>query len=158
MPYPGIAVSRSLGDKAASRLGVSHVPDVVVRRWEVTDAYIILASDGLWDTVSCKAAVRTASKYVLSGGGWPPLSPLLADAILSLTFSSHRSRHKTCRGGCEALCDTAIKDPDADNVTVVLGCLDFGDGPPPPAAEADSLVAENVEAMTHLHVSAVSPT
>jgi len=82
----------------------------------------------------------------------------LTPALLPRPCPRRRSRHKTCRGGCEALCDTAIKDPDADNVTVVLGCLDFGDGPPPPAAEADALVAETVVAMTHLHVSAVSPT
>lgn len=52
MPYPGIVVSRSLGDRCASKLGVSHIPEVRSFELQPTDKYLLLATDGLWDALS----------------------------------------------------------------------------------------------------------
>ena len=67
MPYPGIVVSRAFGDNVAARLGVSHLPDVLVRPWKPGDRFLILASDGLWDVLSPKSAFKAASVYDHSG-------------------------------------------------------------------------------------------
>lgn len=48
--YPGIAMSRSLGDTIAHEIGVSSVPIIASRQLkEGQDFFIVLGSDGLWD-------------------------------------------------------------------------------------------------------------
>jgi serine/threonine protein phosphatase PrpC len=66
MPYPGIVVSRAFGDNVAARLGVTHTPDVLVRPWVAGDRFLIIASDGLWDALTPKGAVKAAGAYVFS--------------------------------------------------------------------------------------------
>ncbi|CAI5458324.1 unnamed protein product [Closterium sp. Yama58-4] len=50
-PMLGLAMSRSLGDKLAHTVGVSATPEVVVRRLDQSDAFLVLGSDGLWEYV-----------------------------------------------------------------------------------------------------------
>ncbi|CAG9328341.1 unnamed protein product [Blepharisma stoltei] len=54
---PGLAMSRSIGDRFATEVGV--IPDPDMRQFELTkdDKFIILASDGLWDVMSNEEAV-----------------------------------------------------------------------------------------------------
>lgn len=62
-PAAALAVSRSLGDldfKEPHRL-VSGDPEVGVVRLTPGDAFLLLASDGLWDVVSDQAAVDVAA-------------------------------------------------------------------------------------------------
>ena len=60
--YPGIAMSRSLGDKIAHDIGVSCEPDIKI--FEIkNDKGIILASDGLWEFLSNKKCVEIFEKY-----------------------------------------------------------------------------------------------
>jgi serine/threonine protein phosphatase PrpC len=50
LPYPGIVVTRTLGDSCISKQGVLCVPDVVIHTIDPTvDAFLVLASDGVWD-------------------------------------------------------------------------------------------------------------
>ncbi len=49
---PGLAMSRSLGDTVASKVGVISEPDIFIRKIEVRDKMIVLASDGLWEIYS----------------------------------------------------------------------------------------------------------
>jgi len=62
MPYPGLAMSRSLGDDVAHRVGASAEPYVTVHDLTDADEFVILASDGLWDTITSKGAVKMVSK------------------------------------------------------------------------------------------------
>merc|ERR1719221_288905 len=65
---PGLAVSRSLGDGAARRLGV--IPNPVITMHKVdrgADRFVLLASDGLWDSLSNHDAVRVAAKSLQRG-------------------------------------------------------------------------------------------
>lgn len=57
--YPGIAMSRSLGDKFAKTIGVSCDPDIIEYALdENIDHYVIIASDGLWDHISNEEAEK----------------------------------------------------------------------------------------------------
>ncbi|TPX38604.1 hypothetical protein SeMB42_g06633 [Synchytrium endobioticum] len=49
LPYPGLAITRSLGDSTATKIGVLHTPDVITRELSEPDAFVVLASDGIWD-------------------------------------------------------------------------------------------------------------
>jgi len=59
--FPGLAMSRSLGDGCLKNYGVTAEPEVhnISGLWEVCEAPVILmASDGLWDTISIEDTMR----------------------------------------------------------------------------------------------------
>ena len=49
--FPGILLSRSLGDEVASSVGCFAVPEIARREVRKRDRALILASDGVWDAV-----------------------------------------------------------------------------------------------------------
>ena len=51
-PLPGLAMSRSFGDRIATFAGVNAIPEV--KRLELTpnDKFIIVGSDGIWEYIS----------------------------------------------------------------------------------------------------------
>ena len=49
--FPGIAMSRSMGDLVAKEIGVSNEEEISIREISKNDKYIVLASDCLWDNV-----------------------------------------------------------------------------------------------------------
>eukprot|EP00928_Gymnodinium_smaydae_P078859 TRINITY_DN62921_c0_g1_i1.p1 TRINITY_DN62921_c0_g1~~TRINITY_DN62921_c0_g1_i1.p1 ORF type:complete len:692 (-),score=163.10 TRINITY_DN62921_c0_g1_i1:105-2180(-) len=65
----GLAVSRSLGDKEFKRPDiVSGDPEITIHELDwYTDEFVILASDGVWDVVSDKVAVRLVRKCLVEG-------------------------------------------------------------------------------------------
>ncbi len=62
----GLAMTRSLGDTEAHKVGVSHKP--YQRRISIKkdDEFIIVASDGLWDVISTEEAARVLNEYIAS--------------------------------------------------------------------------------------------
>ena len=50
--YPGIAMSRSLGDAVGKTIGVCYEPEIMLRNIHRDNMYIVVASDGLWDVLS----------------------------------------------------------------------------------------------------------
>jgi serine/threonine protein phosphatase PrpC len=46
---PGLAMSRSLGDTVGKQAGVISTPDIYTYTLTPSDAYVVLASDGLWE-------------------------------------------------------------------------------------------------------------
>eukprot|EP00854_Cymbomonas_tetramitiformis_P014243 gene14243-16847_t len=59
---PGLAMSRSLGDTLAHRVGVSCDPDISKHELTEKDRFLILASDGVWEFISNEEAVGMVSK------------------------------------------------------------------------------------------------
>lgn len=55
---PGLAISRSLGDHYARRIGVISQPSMVVHERGPTDDHLILASDGVWAVMTPQEAVE----------------------------------------------------------------------------------------------------
>ena len=62
----GLAMTRSLGDAGAHRVGVSSEP--YKNRTKITkqSEFIILGSDGIWDVISCAEAARVINDYIVS--------------------------------------------------------------------------------------------
>ena len=51
--YPGLAMSRSIGDRLAHRVGVSDIPEIKeFNIQEVSPYAVVLASDGVWEFMS----------------------------------------------------------------------------------------------------------
>ena len=59
---PGLAMTRSIGDKASKKIGVICTPEIMNLKIKNSDKFIILASDGLWDQISSDKAVEIVSK------------------------------------------------------------------------------------------------
>ena len=52
MNYPGLAMSRSFGDKAGREVGVISEPEIMKFDICEEDKFIIIASDGVWEFLS----------------------------------------------------------------------------------------------------------
>ncbi len=55
--YPGIAMSRSIGDFIASTLGVIPEPKFIENKVDKDTKFIVIASDGVWEFLDNKAVV-----------------------------------------------------------------------------------------------------
>lgn len=60
---PGLAMSRALGDKIAHTVGVISEPGISVLELFPADAFIILASDGVWEFIDTQEAVEIVDKH-----------------------------------------------------------------------------------------------
>ena len=78
--YPGLSLSRSIGDLIGEEVGIISEPDIVVKNIDSTCKYIVMGSDGLWDMIkpydvsrivnsnkgdpegACKALLKRATK------------------------------------------------------------------------------------------------
>jgi serine/threonine protein phosphatase PrpC len=60
---PGLAMSRSLGDRVAHSVGVSSEPIVESFAFEPSDQFIVVASDGVWDVLENKDAVNLIERF-----------------------------------------------------------------------------------------------
>ena len=65
--FPGIAMSRSMGDLVAKQLGVIYQPEVTVREITSDDMYIVLASDGVWELVDNETVMEIVNEYYRRG-------------------------------------------------------------------------------------------
>ena len=53
----GLAITRALGDHAYKSFGVTAKPYVVKHVLRPFDKYLVIASDGVWDTVNDAQAI-----------------------------------------------------------------------------------------------------
>ena len=52
--YPGLAMSRSIGDKIAHSIGVINEPEIIIFNLDEKSKFIILGSDGVWQYLNNK--------------------------------------------------------------------------------------------------------
>ena len=65
--YPGLAMSRSIGDKLAHKVGVSDIPEI--KEFNIDDfepLAIIVASDGIWEFMPNEDVKNTVMNYSYS--------------------------------------------------------------------------------------------
>ena len=61
--FPGIAISRSIGDLDAKKIGVICDPDINIKLMENSFKIAILGSDGLWDVLNENDIIEILKKY-----------------------------------------------------------------------------------------------
>lgn len=64
LPYPGLVVSRSLGDEVARRLGVISKPDISIIDIDDKLKFCVLATDGVWDGLSNEEVVEIVNANI----------------------------------------------------------------------------------------------
>jgi serine/threonine protein phosphatase PrpC len=65
--YPGLAMSRSFGDRVAHSVGVSEEPEIKDYFFCKEDKFFVVASDGLFEFISSQNIVEIIKDYYLSG-------------------------------------------------------------------------------------------
>lgn len=61
---PGLAMSRSIGDKFAHDIGVSSVPIIhTFTHFPIQDQFIVIASDGIWDVMENIEVINFVEKF-----------------------------------------------------------------------------------------------
>lgn len=63
-----LAVSRAIGDKALKEFVVAE-PDISTRKLEESDEFLVVASDGLWDTMDDQECISETKKFLQNGVG-----------------------------------------------------------------------------------------
>ena len=64
---PGLAMTRSFGDRVAATVGVMSEPEIKEFNFEEGDKFMIVASDGIWEFISSQECVEIVSKYYEKG-------------------------------------------------------------------------------------------
>ena len=63
--YPGLAMSRSIGDIDAKKLGVIPNPQIVEYKIDCDTKYMLICSDGIWEFISNEDAMKIGNKFYL---------------------------------------------------------------------------------------------
>ena len=64
---PGLAMTRSFGDRVAATVGVMSEPEIKEFNFEEGDKFMIIASDGIWEFISSQECVEIVSRYYEKG-------------------------------------------------------------------------------------------
>jgi len=67
MTLPGLAMGRSIGDHLVKKVGVTAMPEVNYTKVLMggdKPAYIVLASDGVWEFISSHQAMQLIAKFI----------------------------------------------------------------------------------------------
>lgn len=62
--YPGLAMTRSIGDTVGIDAGVISTPDVSCREMDKDWRFLLLCSDGVWEFIESQEAVNIVSKFL----------------------------------------------------------------------------------------------
>ena len=65
--YPGLAMSRSIGDFNAKVVGVIPNPEIIECNLSIYSKYIVICSDGVWEFLSNEDVMKVGKKYYLEG-------------------------------------------------------------------------------------------
>ena len=63
--YPGLAMSRSIGDMDAKKVGVIPNPQIVEYTIDYFSKYMLICSDGIWEFMKNEQAMKIGNKYYL---------------------------------------------------------------------------------------------
>ena len=63
--YPGLSLTRSIGDLEAEKIGIISEPDIIIKKKDSTCKYLVLGSDGLWDAIKPYDVRRIVNPYFL---------------------------------------------------------------------------------------------
>ncbi|CAI2365044.1 unnamed protein product [Moneuplotes crassus] len=79
--YPGLSISRSLGDALAHEIGVVSTPDIIEYNTG-SDLFLVHGSGGLWDLLSAEEVAELATSYQ-ENGSVDPIWTKVKDSCLN---------------------------------------------------------------------------
>ena len=61
--YPGLAMSRSIGDFSGKNLGIIPDPQIIETNFEMNINYIVICSDGVWEFLENEDVMKIGNKF-----------------------------------------------------------------------------------------------
>lgn len=118
--YGQLALSRALGDHSMKNNGLICTPTIHKRYIEDKDNYIIIASDGIWDTVSDDDLIKLSSSSALS-------SFQVDSKDIENNTDSNKQKEKdntkdkeiTAESLCTSIIEKAIEKGSYDNISCI---------------------------------------
>ena len=100
--YPGLSLTRTIGDLEGEKIGIISDPDIIIKKIDSTCKYLVMGSDGLWDVIK----------------------PYDVRRIVTPFFNKDDPK-----GACQALLKTACKkwdkdECDRDDITIIVIFID----------------------------------
>ena len=65
--YPGLSMSRSIGDLLAKKIGVISTPDITLKKISCDSKFLVIGSDGLWDVIKPYDMIRMIRPFFTKG-------------------------------------------------------------------------------------------
>lgn len=65
---PGLAMSRSIGDRVAHSVGVISDPEIATCVLSNEDKFMVLATDGIWEFLSSSEVIKIVGSAIDRGG------------------------------------------------------------------------------------------
>jgi len=65
--YPGLSMSRTIGDLEAKKIGVISKPDIFLKKIGSESKFLVIGSDGLWDVIKPYDIIRIVRPYFNKG-------------------------------------------------------------------------------------------
>ena len=60
---PGLAMTRSIGDKIAHSIGVIDEPEFKIHEYDGSEKFIVIASDGIWEYLGGDDCIKIVKKF-----------------------------------------------------------------------------------------------
>ena len=92
--YGKLMLTRSFGDKELKKHGVISEPDYFIKKINEEDKFIIIASDGVWDTVKENDILEFENKS--KNGDWPFSSDEFSKKIVKLAVDKGTMDNVSC--------------------------------------------------------------
>ena len=102
---PGLAMSRSIGDAVGAMVGVTAEPELMDTGLKTEDAFLVIASDGVWEFLESQDVVRLLQAKLK---GRPPTEETL---LMVAQYIADKSRQEWLK-----------EDKYVDDITVIV-CL-----------------------------------
>ena len=102
MDFPGIAMSRSVGDTYSTTLGVVCEPDIKEAEIDDNAQFIVIASDGVWEFLENKEVMEIVMPYYNSNDVEGACKKLVEEATKNWT-----ENEKNRNGGFRRQCASA---------------------------------------------------
>lgn len=80
--YPGLAMSRSIGDNIAKKLGVIAEPGIIEYNIKEKTKFIILGSDGIWEFLDNETVKNIGKQYYLNSNSNELCEELYSNALI----------------------------------------------------------------------------
>lgn len=65
--YPGLSMTRTIGDLLAKKIGVISHPDIITKKIDNNSKFLVIGSDGLWEVVRPYDIIRMVRPYFNKG-------------------------------------------------------------------------------------------
>ena len=103
---PGLAMSRSIGDAVGAMVGVTAEPELMDTTLKTEDAFLVIASDGVWEFLESQDVVASSAAAKLKGR--PPTEETL---LMVAQYIADKSRQEWLK-----------EDKYVDDITAIV-CL-----------------------------------